>query len=134
VLRKIVSVSYNLFARLLWPRLGSIDLNGTPKLVRRALLERLDLESHDWLLDPELMIKAHYLGARVMEFNVFGRMRGTGLSHVRASTCVQFFVELLRLRFSRQLRAWRRTRRAESAAGPVAEREAAGPALVGGPK
>lgn len=111
--RKIVSVSYNLFARMLWPRLGSIDVNGTPKLLPRELLAQLDLQSRDWLLDPELMIKAHYLGARVMEFNVFGRMRGTGLSHVRASTCVQFFVALLRLRFSRELPQWRQRARDE---------------------
>jgi glycosyltransferase involved in cell wall biosynthesis len=129
-LRKIVSVSYNVFARLLWPRLGSIDLNGTPKMVRRELLQLLDLQSHDWLLDPELMIKAHYLGARVMEFNVFGRMRGTGLSHVRPSTCVQFFVELLRLRFSRQLPNWRRNRLAALAASD----RASAPALASGSK
>lgn len=121
--RKVVSVSYNLFARMLWPRLGSIDVNGTPKILSRDLLDCLDLESRDWLLDPELMIKAHYLGARVMEFNVFGRMRGTGLSHVRASTCVQFFVALLRLRFSRQLPRWRQRARAERDA-------ASSPALI----
>jgi hypothetical protein len=121
VARKVVSVSYNLFARLLWPRLGSIDVNGTPKLLRRDLLDRLDLQSKDWLLDPELLIKAHYLGARVIEFNVFGRVRGTGLSHVRPSTCVRFFTELLRMRFSRQLPRWRRTasRSDEAATRPV---------------
>lgn len=109
VTRKIVSVSYNLFARMLWPHLGSIDLNGSPKLLPREMVERLDLRSHDWLLDPEILVKAHYLGARVLEFNVFGRMRGNGLSHVRASTVWHFFVALLRLRFSRELPAWRRT-------------------------
>ena len=69
----------------------------------------------------------HYLGARVMEFNVFGRMRGTGLSHVRASTCVYFFVELLRLRFSRRLPQWRRTRGTQHADEPA-------PMLASGPK
>lgn len=127
LLRKIVSVSYNVFARMLWPRLGSIDVNGTPKLLRRELLDQLDLQSRDWLLDPELMIKAHYLGARVMEFNVFGRMRGTGLSHVRASTCVYFFVELLRLRFSRRLPRWRRMRGGHPVDEPA-------PMLASGPK
>lgn len=107
--RKIVSVSYNVFARILWPRLGSIDLNGTPKLLPRDLLERLELSSRDWLLDPEILVKAHYLGARVLEFNAFGRMRGNGLSHVRASTVWRFFVALLRLRFSGELPAWRRS-------------------------
>ncbi|HEX7120830.1 MAG TPA: glycosyltransferase family 2 protein [Gemmatimonadaceae bacterium] len=119
VMRKVVSVSYNLFARLLWPRLGTIDLNGTPKLLPRELLAQLDLRSHDWLLDPEIIIKSHYLGARVLEFNAFGRMRGNGLSHVRASTVWQFFVALLRLRFSRELPAWRRSLTTNTPARPL---------------
>lgn len=118
IARKVVSVSYNVFARVLWPRLGSIDLNGSPKLLPRELLERLELRSHDWLLDPEILIKAHYLGARVLEFNVFGRMRGNGLSHVRATTVWQFFVALLRLRFSRELPAWRAAQ-APPSGGPL---------------
>ena len=31
--RKIVSVLYNGFVWVLWPRLGSIDVNGVPKIV-----------------------------------------------------------------------------------------------------
>jgi glycosyltransferase involved in cell wall biosynthesis len=108
VARKIVSVSYNLFARMLWPRIGSIDVNGSPKLLPRDLLQRLELRSHDWLLDPEILVKAHYLGATVLELNVFGRMRGNGLSHVRPATILRFFVALLRLRLSRDLPEWRR--------------------------
>lgn len=118
LLRKVVSVSYNLLARVLWPRLQSIDLNGSPKLLPADLLHRLDLRSHDWLLDPEILIKAHYLGARVLEFNVFGRMRGNGLSHVRVSTCVAFFAALIRLRFSRELPTWRRGVALQSADTP----------------
>jgi glycosyltransferase involved in cell wall biosynthesis len=117
--RKVVSVSYNVFARMLWPSLGSIDINGTPKLLPRPLLERLDLQSRDWLLDPEILVKAHYLGARVLEFNVFGRMRGNGMSHVRASTVWRFFVALLRLRFSRELPQWRRAARDTAASEPL---------------
>jgi glycosyltransferase involved in cell wall biosynthesis len=113
LVRKVVSVGYNVMARMLWPRLGSIDLNGSPKLLPRDLLPRLQLRSQNWLLDPEILVKAHYLGARVLEFNVFGRMRGNGLSHVRASTCLEFFTALLRMRFSRELPRWRRAVEAE---------------------
>jgi glycosyltransferase involved in cell wall biosynthesis len=105
--RKLVSIAYNGFVWLLWPRLGSIDINGSPKILPRELLAALDLQSKDWFLDPEIMIKSHYLGARVLEMNVFARMRGSGLSHVRASTCVEFFKNLLRYRFSRELKEWR---------------------------
>ena len=68
----------------------TLDVNGTPKLLRRELLDVLELTDRKWCLDPELMIKAHYLGARVLEVNVFGRMRGTGLSNVRAETSLEF--------------------------------------------
>jgi hypothetical protein len=89
--RKVVSTAYNLFIRLLWPRLGSIDVNGSPKILPREALRRMQLESRGWLLDPEIMVKAYQLNLRVLELNVFARMRGTGLSHVRASTCWEFF-------------------------------------------
>ena len=94
------------------PRIGSIDINGSPKILPRALLDALDLKSKDWFLDPEMMVKSHYLGARVLEMNVFARMRGSGLSHVRASTCVEFFRNLIRYRFSRDLKEWRAKGRA----------------------
>jgi len=108
VARKVVSVAYNGFMRLLWPRLGSWDVNGNPKIFPRRILASLGLRSKGWLLDPELMVKAHYLGLRVLELNVFARMRGGGLSHVRAATCWEFFRKLLVLRFSPELARWRR--------------------------
>ncbi len=106
-MRKVISFSYALFIRLLWPGLGSIDVNGTPKLLPRDLLPLLQLQSKGWLLDPEIMIKCHYLGVRVLELNTFARMRGNGLSHVRMSTCWEFFKYLLRFRFSSELTRWR---------------------------
>jgi glycosyltransferase involved in cell wall biosynthesis len=109
LLRKIVSVAYNLFVWILWPRLGSIDVNGCPKIFRTELLPILDLQSRRWFLDPELMVKTHYLGIRTMEMNVFARMRGSGISHVRAGTCWEFFKGLLHFRFSKEVARWRKT-------------------------
>lgn len=106
--RKVVSVAYNLMVVALWPGLGTLDMNGSPKLLRRDALLAMRLTSRQWFLDPELMIKAHYMGLRVLEVNVFARMRGTGMSHVRVSTCWEFFAELLRYRFLGALSAWRR--------------------------
>jgi glycosyltransferase involved in cell wall biosynthesis len=108
-LRKIISIGYNGFVWTLWPRLGSLDVNGQPRLMRREVLHAMQLTSTNWLLDPEMLVKAHYLGVRVLELNVFARMRGNGLSHVRMSTCWEFFVHLLRMRFSGDLAAWRRS-------------------------
>lgn len=106
--RKVVSVGYNLMVRALWPRLGSIDVNGSPKILPRDALIAMDLKSKNWFLDPEIVIKAHYMGLRVLEFNVFARMRGNGLSHVRVMTCWEFLRNLMIFRFSTEMPRWRR--------------------------
>lgn len=112
--RKLVSTSYNLFVRALYPTMRSIDINGSPKLLPADVMRAMHLESKGWLLDPEMMIKAHYMGMRVMELNVFARMRGNGVSHVRATTCWEFLRQLLRFRFSSE---WRKRFRASSGEG-----------------
>lgn len=96
--RKIVSISYNLFFRLLWPGIASLDINGSPKILPRSILLDMELHSEDWLLDPEIMVKAHRRGLRILEVNVFARMRGGGTSHVRPSTGWRFVRELLLMR------------------------------------
>ena len=105
-LRKFVSTSYNLLVLMLWPRLGSLDVNGTPKILPRRAIQAMDLQSKGWFLDPEIMIKAYRMGLRVLEFNAFARMRGSGVSHVRASTCWEFVRNLLHYRFSDELDRW----------------------------
>jgi len=64
----------------------------------------MELKSKDWLLDPEIMIKAHRMGLRILELNVFARMRGSGISHVRMGTVWVFIWFLLKFRFSREWR------------------------------
>ncbi|MGQ0764505.1 MAG: glycosyltransferase family 2 protein [Gemmatimonadota bacterium] len=117
--RKVVSVAYNSLFRILWPRIASFDINGLPKLFPRDVARRMELSSRDWFLDPEIMIKSHYLGVRCIEYNVFARMRSRGLSHVNASTCVNFFAGLMRYRFSSELAAWRRRSSTVVASAPA---------------
>ncbi len=105
--RKIVSVFYNLFFRALWPGIQSLDINGSPKILGREDLQRMDLRSTSWCLDPELMVKAHSMGLRVLEVNVFARMRGGGTSHVRAATLWEFFSTLVGVRFFGRFGGWR---------------------------
>lgn len=119
--RKLVSIAYNALVWALWPGLGSIDVNGTPKIVHRDVLARMQLQSTRWFLDPELLIKAHYLGVRVLELNAFARMRGRGESNVRASTCWEFLRELLRYRFTGYLGPWKRAVRAGGRAQGAAQ-------------
>ena len=108
LMRALGSVFYNVIFRVLWPRLPSFDVNGSPKIFPRRFLETLDLQSRGWFLDPELLVKAHYLELKIVELNVFSRMRTGGLSAVKAQTYVEFFFELVSFRVSPSLRRWRR--------------------------
>jgi len=103
--RKLVSILYNGIANAVFFGLGTIDVNGNPKILPREAYERMDLKCKDWFLDPEVMIKAKRMGLPVYEFNVLGQMREEGLSHVRAQTCWEFLVNLLRCRFNPDLSA-----------------------------
>lgn len=96
--RAVVSGAYNLLTRHGFG-LGTTDANGCPKIMTRALFERLELASTDWFLDPELMLKAQALGAKVAEVDAVMRPRIGGASKVRAATLWEF---------TRHLWAWRR--------------------------
>ena len=76
--RTVVTTFYNLFMVMLWPKIGSYDVNGSPKILPRQVLLDMKLESKNWLLDPEIMIKAGYMGVSVVEMNAFARMREHG--------------------------------------------------------
>lgn len=69
----------------------------------------MQLESKEWLLDPELLIKGHYMGLRLLEMYVFSRMREHGSSHAGAATAWEFVHRLLGCRLGRSLGRWRRT-------------------------
>lgn len=99
--RKVVSVIYNATTTLMFGGLGSIDINGCPKIMPRDYMERMQLWSRDWFLDAEIMIKAKRLKLEVLEFNVLAQMREGGSSNVGADTCWEFVLNLLRFRFGR---------------------------------
>lgn len=102
--RKVVSVAYNFLTVALFGGLGSIDVNGNPKMFPREYLGPMQLRSTDWFLDAEVMIRAKQLGLEVLEFNVLAQARGGGTSNVRASTCWEFATNLLRFRFGARAR------------------------------
>jgi glycosyltransferase involved in cell wall biosynthesis len=112
--RKFISIAYNALVNVFWPGIQSLDINGTPKLMRRSVLQVMNLQSRGWFLDPEMMIKAHYMGLRVLELNAFARMRGNGISHVRTSTCWEFLRNLMDFRFSARMRRWKQENRAKN--------------------
>lgn len=107
-MRAVISFGYNLFMRMLWPELGLSDVNGSPKMAHASALRAMKLRSKDWLLDPEMMIKARFMGLKIIEMNVFARMREHGMSKVEATTVFTFVRKLLRFRFGPEMAEWRR--------------------------
>jgi hypothetical protein len=102
LVRKCISIFYNVLTTIMFGGLGSIDINGNPKIIPREYIERMNLRSKDWFLDAEIMIKAKKLGLEVYEFNVLAQMREGGTSNVNACTCWEFIINLLKYRFGRE--------------------------------
>lgn len=103
VTRKVISFGYNVFVQLLWPGLVW-DVNALPKILPRHLIGVMQLSSKGWALDPEIMIKAHYMGVRVIELNILSRERTSGKSKVRSDAMWELVRSLIGFRFSPQLR------------------------------
>jgi glycosyltransferase involved in cell wall biosynthesis len=102
--RMFISLTYNLFARILFGSLGTGDINAVPKILPREIFDRMDLQSKDWFLDAELVLKARQMRLGIYEMNVFAQMRAEGSSNVRLATCWEFVVNLLKYRFGNQKR------------------------------
>ncbi len=100
--RVVVTLGWNLLCNLLFPSLGSRDVNGSPKLVPRDWLAVHPLRSQDWFIDPELLLAARRTGLPVVELGVAGLARGGGRSHVRLGTLAEFFMNLVRERLRRR--------------------------------
>lgn len=95
--RIIQSSLYNTLFRLMF-RVPHRDINGTPKLLSRDLYNKLQLESKDWFIDPEMVLKAHQENARIGEVEMVWQTRGSGVSKVRLTTMMQFIRRMIRQR------------------------------------
>ncbi|MBM2824867.1 MAG: glycosyl transferase, family 2 [Dehalococcoidales bacterium] len=106
-IRKILSVSYNLLVKVIF-NVDTMDVNGTPKIFKRELLEVFSPVSKDWFIDTEIMVKAKYLGLKVGEVPVEFLPRKEGKSHVRSTTIWEFARNVLNYEFGRGVREWKR--------------------------
>lgn len=66
------------------------DVNGCPKIMTRDLHDRIRADEPSWLLDPEVMIAAQRLGARIHLEDTVMRPRRGGASKVGFGTLVEF--------------------------------------------
>ena len=104
--RKIYSFVFN---HLFWIifGVGSLDVNGTPKVFHKDWLGRFGLTAKDWFVDAEIMIKATYLGLKVREVPVEFLRREEGRSHVRVTTILEFARNMIDYRLGSEMREWK---------------------------
>jgi len=93
--RVIISRVYNLLFKILFG-LRSKDLNATPKVFTRTYLDAAKLESLDWFIDAEMVIKAERMGYTVNEMDIEYLPRLKGTSTVRMRHIFEFLGNMLR--------------------------------------
>ena len=92
--------------------LKSRDLNGTPKIFSRKVFGYVDLESKDWFIDVELMIKSEFLGLDIREVPVAFEARKQGTSHVSILKAVlEFIKNVYRFKTGKHYRQWKKSKR-----------------------
>jgi glycosyltransferase involved in cell wall biosynthesis len=95
--RAVYSYVYNTLVKLIL-RLKIRDVNFAFKLLRKNVIDHLQLQSEGSLIDVELLAKAQRLGFHIIQFGVdyFPRDRGTSTLS-SPSVIVNIFTELARL-------------------------------------
>ncbi len=98
--RRFVSLAYNLLFRLLFRTRGLWDINGKPKGLTRSAYSALELESDDWYIDAEIVLKSRAAGLRIAELPVEFMRNDQRASLVRPSAIWEFLTNMAR--------SWRR--------------------------
>lgn len=98
--RRLISVVYNLLFKLLFG-LQIRDVNSKPKVIRRSKYEQLHLESDDWFVDAEIMIRAQEAGLTIGEIPVHFLANDSRGSFVKPAAIFEFMSNLFKYRFGR---------------------------------
>jgi hypothetical protein len=80
-------------------RIETLGINCKPKIFKRELFEKLNLESKDWFIDAEIMIKATRLNVRYIDYPIRFKERLEGESNVRIMTAFEFLFNFMRYMF-----------------------------------
>jgi glycosyltransferase involved in cell wall biosynthesis len=96
VLRRIGSVLYNFECRSLF-NLATWDINGTPKIFHRDLVQQLDLQEDGDLIDLEFIVKCERLGREILELPIVSGERHGGTSTTGVASALRLYWGGLRL-------------------------------------
>jgi len=81
--------------QLFFPGIITKDINGKPKIFTRQAFEKLQLESNDWFIDAEIMIKARRLGFRVGEVETHFHQNPERQSFISFKANIEFIKNIL---------------------------------------
>jgi len=93
--RKFISAVFNGIMQLFFPGIITKDINGKPKIFTRQAFEKLQLESNDWFIDAEIMIKARRLGFRVGEVETHFHQNPERQSFISFKANIEFIKNIL---------------------------------------
>lgn len=67
LVRVVVSFTFNVLFRIMFPYVKVKDVNSKPKIFTKNAYKKMELTSDDWFIDAEIIIKAGKLGMRIGE-------------------------------------------------------------------
>jgi polyisoprenyl-phosphate glycosyltransferase len=98
-IRKVITMTYNSFVWMLF-RLPTKDVNSNPKLMTVFAYQSIQPCSHDFFIDPEILLKASKLGLKFCEVEVVSPKRDQGRSKLAVVRVgLKFLMNLIRARF-----------------------------------
>jgi glycosyltransferase involved in cell wall biosynthesis len=95
IMRKIISIFYNILMRALFPGIDMRDVNGKPKIITRQAYSRMNLTSNGWFLDGEMVIRANELGLRRGIISIIFRKNTYRSSHVHVRMIIDFIKDII---------------------------------------
>lgn len=97
--RFILSNTYNLFTKFLFPGIPFRDMNSKPKIIKRSSYNLLNLSVDNWTIDAEIMLQSWQRKFKIKEIPTdFHGQPGGRKSFVGKSSIFQFIFFLLRFR------------------------------------
>lgn len=100
ILRKFASWCYGTLLSLVFFTDMS-DANGKPKIMRRDFYEKANLQSQDFFIDTELILKAKKSGYKVSSVPMEFKQRRLGSSQIHIEAVLQFIKNIIKYRFGK---------------------------------
>ncbi|MDH4145046.1 MAG: glycosyltransferase family 2 protein [Acidimicrobiia bacterium] len=116
--RALYSYAYNALVRAVF-RLRIRDVNFAFKLIRREVLEAIELHSEGSFIDAELLCRAQAAGFQIIQFGVDYFPRSRGVSTLSSGSVIVKILAELRELYPELRRARREGRRGASEIAPV---------------